>query len=45
VIDKQGVIRDAFRHDFAIGRHLSDVLEALRAIEGEPVAGGTETTG
>jgi peroxiredoxin Q/BCP len=29
VIDKQGVIRSAFRHDLAIGRHLSDTLAAL----------------
>lgn len=38
VIDKQGIIRDAFRHDLAIGRHLEDVLDALRAIEGGPAA-------
>jgi peroxiredoxin Q/BCP len=34
VIDKQGVIRTAFRHDIAIGRHLSDTLAALEQIEG-----------
>lgn len=34
VIDKQGVIRSAFRHDLAIGRHLSDTLAALESIEG-----------
>jgi peroxiredoxin Q/BCP len=33
VIDKQGVIRAALRHDFAIGRHLPEVLDALREIE------------
>jgi len=33
VIDKQGVIRSAFRHDLAIGRHLSDTLAALESIE------------
>src|SRR5690606_6970381 len=33
VIDKQGVIRAAFRHDIAIGRHLSDTLDALEALE------------
>lgn len=34
IIDREGVIRSAFRHDFAIGKHLDDVLEGLRAIEG-----------
>jgi peroxiredoxin Q/BCP len=33
VIDKQGVIRAPFRHDLAIGRHLSDTLEALEALQ------------
>lgn len=33
VIDKQGVIRRAVRHDLNIGAHLTDVLEALQAIE------------
>lgn len=33
VIDKQGVIRSAFRHDLAIGKHLSDTLDALENIE------------
>jgi len=33
VIDKQGVIRAAFRHDIAIGRHLSDTLDALEALQ------------
>jgi len=33
VIDKQCVIRAALRHDFAVGRHLPEVLDALRAIE------------
>jgi peroxiredoxin Q/BCP len=33
VIDKQGVIRAALRHDFAVGRHLPEVLDALRQIE------------
>jgi peroxiredoxin Q/BCP len=32
VIDKQGVIRSAFRHDVAIGRHLSDTLTALESL-------------
>ncbi len=34
VIDKEGVIRAAFRHDFSISRHLTGVIEALRSIEG-----------
>jgi peroxiredoxin Q/BCP len=33
VIDKQGVIRSAIRHDFQVGRHVDEVLEALRALE------------
>jgi len=33
VIDKQGVIRAALRHDFAVGKHLPEVLDALRAID------------
>ena len=32
VIDKQGVIRFAFRHDIAIGRHLTDTLAALESL-------------
>jgi peroxiredoxin Q/BCP len=39
VIDKEGVIRKALRHDFAVGRHLPEVLDALRAIE--PAKAGT----
>jgi peroxiredoxin Q/BCP len=34
VIDKQGVIGAAIRHDIAIGRHLPDTLRALDEIEG-----------
>jgi peroxiredoxin Q/BCP len=33
VIDKEGVIRRAFRHDLMISRHLTDVLDALQQIE------------
>jgi peroxiredoxin Q/BCP len=33
VIDKQGVVRAAFRHDLAIDRHLEDTLQALDQIE------------
>ncbi len=33
VIDKQGTVRAALRHDFAVGRHLPEVLDALRDIE------------
>ena len=40
VIDKQGVIRAAFRHDIAIGRHLSDTLEALEALQDGAKAAG-----
>lgn len=36
VIDKAGVVRAALRHDFAVSRHLPEVLDALRAIEGVP---------
>ncbi|MGB2695331.1 MAG: peroxiredoxin [Dehalococcoidia bacterium] len=32
VIDKEGTIRGALRHDFAIGRHLPEVLDALQSI-------------
>lgn len=33
VIDKQGVVRSAIRHDFKIGRHVDEVLDALKALE------------
>jgi len=33
VIDKQGIIRAAFRHDIAIGRHLPDTIAALHSIQ------------
>jgi peroxiredoxin Q/BCP len=33
VIDKEGVVRAAFRHDIAINRHISDTIEALKAIQ------------
>jgi peroxiredoxin Q/BCP len=36
VIDKEGLIRSAFRHDVAIGRHLSDTLDALEALVQTP---------
>ena len=32
VIDKQGVIRSAIRHDFQVGRHVDEVLTALRVL-------------
>ena len=35
VIDKAGIIRAAFRHDIAIGRHQTDTLAALQAIHGQ----------
>ena len=34
VIDKSGVVRAAFRHELAIGRHQGDALHALRRING-----------
>jgi len=40
VIDKQGAIRAAFRHDVAIGRHLRDTLEALQALQPDVAASG-----
>jgi alkyl hydroperoxide reductase subunit AhpC len=40
VIDKQGVIRSAFRHDLAIGRHLGDTLAALASLQEEASAAG-----
>lgn len=33
VIDKEGTIRRAFRHDLSIGKHLKDTLDALEAVE------------
>ena len=33
VIDKAGIIRAAFRHDIAIGRHLRDTIAALQSIQ------------
>lgn len=40
VIDKQGVIRSAFRHDLAIGKHLKDTLAALEALQSDAAAAG-----
>lgn len=34
VIDKEGVIRDAIRHDFRVKAHVPEVLEALRRVNG-----------
>ncbi len=34
VIDKEGIIRRAIRHDLAISRHLEDTVNALRSIQG-----------
>jgi peroxiredoxin Q/BCP len=39
VIDKQGVIRDAIRHDFRVKEHIPDVVKALEAIEAAPQPG------
>lgn len=38
VIDKQGIVRGAFRHDLAIGKHLSDTFDALERIEAAPAS-------
>ena len=38
VIDKEGVIRAALRHDFAVARHLPEVLDALESIQGAPAS-------
>lgn len=38
VIDKDGVIRAAFRHDILISRHLADTLEALEKLEKQTAA-------
>ncbi|MDZ4279039.1 MAG: peroxiredoxin [Dehalococcoidia bacterium] len=38
VIDKEGVVRAAIRHDLAVGRHLPEVLEALASIEAPSAA-------
>jgi thioredoxin-dependent peroxiredoxin len=40
IIDKQGVIRSAFRHDIAIGKHLRDTLDALKAIQASVASSG-----
>ena len=33
VIDKEGIIRRAFRHALNIGKHLKDTLSALEAVD------------
>ncbi len=38
VIDKEGVIRAAMRHDLLIGRHVTEVIAALKGLEGAPKA-------
>lgn len=35
VIDKDGMIRSAIRHDFRVKEHVPDVIEALEAIQAE----------
>jgi peroxiredoxin Q/BCP len=40
VIDKQGIIRAAFRHDINIGRHLGDTLDALEGLQSDAAAAG-----
>ena len=39
VIDKEGVIRAAFRHDLAVSKHLSDTLDALDTLQTGSAAG------
>ena len=34
VIDNEGTIRKALRHDFAVGKHLPAVIDALKSIQG-----------
>jgi len=41
VIDKEGVIRAAMRHDVRVGRHVSDVLEALASLGTEGAGAGS----
>jgi peroxiredoxin Q/BCP len=38
VIDKEGVIRAAMRHDIFVGRHVDEVLEALAAFASSPAS-------
>jgi peroxiredoxin Q/BCP len=33
VIDKQGIIREAIRHDFRVKEHVPEVIEALKKLE------------
>ena len=41
VIDKEGTIRGAFRHDFMdIGKHLTDALAALETVDNTEVSDG-----
>jgi peroxiredoxin Q/BCP len=42
VIDKDGIIRAAFRHELAIGRHRGDVLLALRRINRDGASNSEE---
>ena len=38
VIDKQGIIRGAFRHDILVKKHASDALRTLEQIQATPMA-------
>lgn len=39
IIDKDGVIRAAIRHDFRVKEHVPEVIAALKALEPAPVSG------
>jgi peroxiredoxin Q/BCP len=41
VIDKNGIIAGAYRHELAIGKHQGDVLDALRRLNSEEPASQT----
>ena len=43
VIDKAGIIRAAMNHEFRIGWHVTDVVEALASIEGESQPAGSDS--
>ena len=38
VIDKDGVVRAAMRHDFSVSQHLPGVIDALRSIQDVPAS-------
>lgn len=44
VIDREGVIRAAMNHELRIGRHVTDVLEALASIERKDASDGSDSS-